>query len=134
MSASADIQTKRHENALSVPINAVTTREKGSDKAVEKQQTSQKQQQSSNLDESEEQKTTSLDLEEVVFVLQPDNKVKKVKVRTDIQDINYIQILSGLKEGDQIVTGPYSLVSKSLADGAKVKVVEKDKLFETAKN
>jgi HlyD family secretion protein len=135
MSASADIQTKRHENVLSVPINAVTTREKGTDKAVEKQQTTQQQQQqNSNLDESDQPKTTSLDLEEVVFIIQPDGKVKKVKVRTDIQDINHIEILSGIKEGDQIITGPYSLVSKSLSDGTKVKIVEKDKLFEATKN
>ena len=41
--------------------------------------------------------------------------------------------MSGLKEGDQVITGPYSTVSKKLTDGMKVKVVEKDKLFETAK-
>jgi HlyD family secretion protein len=40
MSASVDIQTKRHENVLSVPINAVTTREKGSDKAVAERKSS----------------------------------------------------------------------------------------------
>ena len=132
MSASADIQTKRHENALSVPINAITTREKGSDKPIQTQKTSQAEQ-DANKDEEQGAQTTSLDLEEVAFVLQPDGKVKKVKVRTDIQDINHIEVMSGLKEGDQVITGPYSTVSKTLTDGMKVKVVEKDKLFETAK-
>jgi HlyD family secretion protein len=42
-------------------------------------------------------------------------------------------VLSGLKEGDMVITGPYSVVSKTLTDGMKVKVVEKEKLFETAK-
>jgi HlyD family secretion protein len=134
MSASADIQTKRHPNAISVPINAITTREKGSDKPVEKRKSAQQQQQqTSNIDESQPAQTTSLDLEEVAFILQPDGTVKKVKVRTDIQDVNYIEVLSGLKEGDQVITGPYSVVSKTLTDGMLVKVVEKEKLFETTK-
>ncbi len=54
-------------------------------------------------------------------------------MRTDIQDINYIEVLSGLKEGDQVVTGPYNVVSKILKDGMKVTVVDKDKLFEVKK-
>jgi len=65
----------------------------------------------------------------VVFVLQKDGTVKKVKVRTDIQDINYIEILSGLKPGDEVVTGPYTVVSKTLKEGDKVKIVPKDNLF-----
>ena len=69
-------------------------------------------------------------LEEVVFVLQKDGKVKKTIVKTGIQDINYIEILSGLNAGDEVVTGPYNAVSKTLKDGNKVKVVPKDKLFE----
>jgi HlyD family secretion protein len=133
MSASADIQTKRHENALSVPINSVTTREKGSDKPVQQQKTTEGQNVSNAQDDKPAQ-STSMELDEVVFVLQADNTVKKVKVRTDIQDINHIEILSGLKEGDMVITGPYSTVSKTLTDGMKVKVVEKDKLFETAKS
>ena len=56
------------------------------------------------------------DLEEVVFILQKDNS-KKEKVKTDIQDINYIEILSGLNEGDEVITGPYDVVSKTLKDG-----------------
>jgi HlyD family secretion protein len=73
------------------------------------------------------------DLDEVVFVLQSDGTVKKSKVKTDIEDINYIQVLSGLQEGDQVITGPYSTISKLLKDGTKVKVVPKDKLFEVKK-
>jgi HlyD family secretion protein len=132
MSASADIQTKRHQNVISVPINAVTTREKGSDKPVAQQKTTQDQN-AANTNDDKPAQTTSLDLEEVAFILKADGKVKKVNVRTDIQDINNIEVLSGLKEGDMVITGPYSTISKTLTDGMKVKVVEKDKLFETAK-
>jgi HlyD family secretion protein len=53
-----------------------------------------------------------------------------VVVRSGIQDINYIEILGGLKGGEEVVIGPYSAVSSTLKDGTKVKVVPKDKLFE----
>ncbi len=128
MSASADIQTKTKTNVLSVALNAVTTRDKkdatGGDKKEDKKP-----------EDPNAVKSTSADdgIEEVVFVLQKDNKVKKVKVKTAIQDLNYIEILEGLKEGDQVITGPYSIVSKTLKDGDLVSIVAKDKLFEDKK-
>jgi len=132
MSASADIQTKRHENALSVPINAITTREKNSDKPVNNKKDINVQ--TANTDEPDnENKTTSPELDEVAFILQKDGTVKKINVRTDIQDINHIEVLSGLKEGDMVITGPYSTISKLLKDGMKVIVTDKDKLFEVKK-
>jgi HlyD family secretion protein len=127
MSASADIQTKTHENRLSVPINAVTTRDV-SDSTETRNDVADKN------DKSTEEKNMDADeLEEVVFVLQKDGSVKKVKVRTDIQDINYIEILAGLKEGDEIITGPYEVVSKTLKTTTKVKVVQKSELFDKKK-
>ncbi|MEJ7739439.1 MAG: efflux RND transporter periplasmic adaptor subunit [Chitinophagaceae bacterium] len=132
MSASADIQTKRHENALSVPINAITTREKNTDNPVNKPAASE-QPATENPDRPDESRTVSLDLDEVAFILKKDGKVKKIAVRTDIQDLNHIEVLSGLNEGDQVINGPYSTVSKILKDDTKVTVVDKDKLFETKK-
>jgi len=126
MNASADIQTTTHKDVLSVPINAVTTREKGSDKAVSKSKDTDAQ----TTNDEPSKSDTPDDIEEVVFVLQKDGTVKKVVVRTDIQDINYIEILGGLKENDEVITGPYSLVSKTLKEGQKVKVVPKEKLFD----
>jgi len=135
MSASADIQTKRHENVLSVPINAVTTREKGTDKIVKDKtdNTDPNNNKDNNNNGPDDSKKTSDDLDEVVFILQADKKVKKIVVKTDIQDINNIEILSGLKEGDTVITGPYGTVSKGLKTGDKVNVVEKDKLFDSNK-
>ena len=83
-----------------------------------------------NSQDDKNDAVNSDELEEVVFVLQKDGKVKKTIVKTGIQDINYIEILNGLNAGDEIVTGPYNAVSKTLKDGNKVKVVPKDKLFE----
>jgi HlyD family secretion protein len=134
MSASADIQTRRHENKLSVPINAVTTREKGTDKVVASNNTNTSTGSApADQNASPDQKAAITDLDEVVFVLQPDKKVKKVVVKTDIQDINNIEITSGLKEGDMVITGPYGTISKILKDGTVVNVVDKDKLFDTKK-
>jgi HlyD family secretion protein len=133
MSASADIQTRRHVNVLAAPINSVTTREKDSDKAVAETKTSIGSNDEAN-EQDDERKSLSSELDEVVFVLQADKTtIKRVKVRTDIQDINYIEILSGLKPGDEVVNGPYSLISKTLKDGDKVKVVKKEELFEAKK-
>jgi HlyD family secretion protein len=56
--------------------------------------------------------------------------VKKAIVKSGIQDLNYIEILSGLKGEEEVVMGPYNAISKTLKDGMKVKVVPKDKLFE----
>ncbi len=127
MSASADIQTKTHENVLSIPINAVTTREK-----VDTAKNAP-----ANNPVADDQLAVSNqggdDLDIVVFVLQPDGKVKKQIVKTGIQDINYIEITDGLKEGDDVVTGPYDVVSKTLKEGDKVKVVPKSELFSAKK-
>jgi len=138
MTASADIQTNTHFNVISVPINSVTTRDRNSSNADDnsKKQTDNKN--TDNPDNSDDNSTTvkaaSADLDEVVFLLQSDGTVKKAKVKTGIQDINNIEIIDGLKEGDNVITGPYSTVSKTLKDGTKVQVVAKDKLFEAKKD
>lgn len=131
MNASADIQTKTHANVLSVPINAVTTRDKKDEKAPDAKTIDEKNK--DKTDEKKSGKSEEDDLLEVVYVLQPDNKVKKVVVKTSIQDVNYIEITEGLKETDQVITGPYNVVSKTLKEGTKVKVVPKDKLYDDLK-
>lgn len=126
MTASADIQTKSKVNVISVPLNAVTTRDKegqGKDTKVSNK---------AGTDNNAAPAANDDELSEVVFVLQKDKKVKMVKVKTDIQDLNFIEV-SGLKVGDEVITGPYSIVSKTLKDGALVKVVAKEKLFEEKK-
>lgn len=126
MSASADIQTNTKENVVAVPINAVTTREKGTDNAIGDKKDEKKT--DAGLQETAKVGLSS-DLDEVVFVLLPDQTVKKVNVKTSIQDINYIEVTSGLKAGEKVISSPYNVISKTLKDGMKVKVVAKDKLF-----
>lgn len=127
MTASADIQTKSKRNVVTVPLNAVTTRDaKGEGKSTEVTKSS------ANASTEKAPTTVDEDVSEVVFVLQKDNKVKLIKVKTDIQDLNFIEV-SGVKVGDKIITGPYSIVSKTLKEGSLVTVVTKEKLFEEKK-
>lgn len=127
MSATADIQTQTVKDVLSVPLAAVTTRD-SKDNAIES-----KSKTKSSEEPEEQDKTKTEEIEEVVFVKQADNKIKKIKVTTAIQDLNYIQITSGLKENDEIIVGPYSLLSKTLKEGDLVKVVPKEQLYEAKK-
>jgi len=129
MNANADIQTRTKNNVLAANINAVNTREKGTDKVVGEDKDKEKPKDNSQ----DEPKAASTELDEVVFVLQKDGTVKKVVVKTGIQDINNIEITEGLKAGDEIVVGPYNVISKTLKNGTKVKVVPKDKLYEVKK-
>jgi HlyD family secretion protein len=130
MNASADIKTRRIDNVISVPITAVNARVKGSDKTAEDKKKEDDKRKGNDASNDQTETADTDELEEIAFVLQPDGKVKKVVVKSGIQDINYIEVISGLKEGDEVVTGPYNAISKTLKDGAKVKVVPKDKLFE----
>lgn len=131
MNASADIKTKRVENVLAVPIMAINARVKGSDQSMaDKKKEDKAQKGEEENDMNANGGNNENELEEVVFIIQKEGMVKKVVVRSGIQDINYIQVLSGINAGDEVVTGPYAAISKDLKDGMKVKVVEKDKLFE----
>ncbi len=123
MSANADIQTKTQRNVVTVPINAVTTRDKNDSIGTDKKK--------NKADEDVTESTNNEDdIEVVVFVKGADNKVTKIPVKTGIQDINYIEITSGLKGNEEVITGPYDIVSKTLKKGTQVKVVDKKELFE----
>ncbi len=125
MNARADIKTKRKDNIVTVPIAAVNARVKGSDKSL-----------ADTKKENDKPQTTDAitndsnnEMEEIVFMKMVDGTVKKRVVKTGIQDINYIEVTDGLKPGDEVVTGPYTVISQTLKDGSKVKVVGKDELF-----
>jgi HlyD family secretion protein len=132
MNASADIKTKRKDNVLAVPIAAVNARVKGSDKSMADKKEEEKENKGGE-ETADAPASYDDELEEVVFILQKDNTVKKVVVKSGIQDINYIEVLSGLKPGEEVIVGPYTAISKNLKDGMKVKVVPKDELFEKKK-
>lgn len=109
MSASVEIQTRKEYGVLSVPVNAVTTR-----------------------DWSDSSMRQSDSIRQVVFVYnKAEDRVLLRDVKTGIQDNKFIQILSGLKPDEEVVVAPYGAIARILKDKSKVKRVEKDKLFET---
>jgi HlyD family secretion protein len=112
MTASVEIQTERRRNILVAPIQSVTLRSDTSSAQL------------SARERRELAKESGKDEEyEVVFVVE-DGKTNIRVVKTGIQDDKYIQILRGLKDGDEVVTGPYSAVSKTLRAGEKVQTKE----------
>lgn len=121
MSASVDIMTRRAVNAISVPIQSVTTR---TDIFNEKDKEKEKAADTSKA------KVAGPPPGEAVF-FNDNGKVKAVNVKTGIQDDEYIEILSGLKGDEEIVSGPFSAISRQLKDGDAIKVVDKSKLFKS---
>lgn len=131
MSAAVDIQTKRVRNVVAVPIQAVTTRNKDSlnTKATRGDEFGPPELQVKNdLEEKEKQAATEEELKELVFLVKEGKAIQRV-VTTGIQDNDYIEILSGLQNGEEVISGPYSAVSKSLKDGDKVKIVPRSELY-----
>jgi len=127
MSASVDITTEVKENVASVPIQAVTTREKDGKKISNVKLVSDSDSDSEDAAAAEKNRE---ELEEVVFIVAATDTVGKVHVTTGIQDDSYIELVSGAKEGDQIVVGPYSAAARKLKSGDKIIKVEPDKFYE----
>ena len=126
LTATVDIQTNQAK-ALSVPIQAVTTR--GPDTQTPTSDNSDK----SASDNTKNKAKIVAPSKEFVFVYSA-GKVKQVTVTTGIQNDSYIQILSGLKGGEEVVSAPYTAISKTLADKMEVEKVDKSKLFSGENN
>ncbi len=124
MSATVEIRTKRVANVIALPIQSVTTRDsvKKEDKSVV----------STNGSSSATVTNSTAVPKECVFVIE-DGKAKLVNVKTGVQDNMNIQILEGVKEGTEVISGPYNAISKTLKEGTSVKVVSKDELFDKDK-
>ncbi|MGZ3480943.1 MAG: efflux RND transporter periplasmic adaptor subunit, partial [Myxococcaceae bacterium] len=110
MSSEVRITAETHENALIVPIQAVTVRPDRS------------------LPDSQPPGETSLSakkrgetLAKIVFVVDQDNKARARRVRTGIASDTDLEVLDGLKEGERVVEGPFRTVSKELKDGDPLK-------------
>ncbi len=123
MSATVEIRTRRTANVLTIPIQSVTTRD------TLKKSDSSKKDSKEKTEVKTETVVSAKETQEFVFVI-VDEKVSLRAVKTGIQDSQHIEILSGLKEGEMVVSGPYNAVSKTLKDKATVNVVPKEELFD----
>ena len=122
MSASVDIHTNTVNDALSVPIQAVTTR----DETVELKKA--KAASETTGSQPTEKKAAVQNVKEVVFVIVGDT-VKMVEVKTAVQDNQHIQIISGLKGDEEVVAAPFNLIARKLKSGAKIQKVSEKELY-----
>jgi HlyD family secretion protein len=134
MSATVDIQTKRALNVLTVPIQSVTTRTDTTTEAKGKELNYAKEgppEEETSTDvvvkDNKSKEAKSDEPIECVFVYR-DGKAILVPVKTGIQDNMYIEIVSGLKENDEVISAPYSAVRTLLRNNSKVEKVSKDQL------
>jgi HlyD family secretion protein len=130
MTASVEVLTNRKEKVLTVPLAAVTTREIGAVEVSTPMGGEKKEdgpavvtQEDANAAKKRKENT-----KEVVFVMEKGGKVKQIEVKTGISDFENIEILSGLSEGQEIISGPYATVAKKLKAGdlVKKKEIKKD--------
>ncbi len=126
MSATVDILTETKDNVISVPISAVTTRVKlkGGGTAEVSDETEDETEISSEKTTEREEK------QEVVFLVNGD-RAKKVEVKTGIQDNNSIEILEGVKTGDEVIVAPYNAINKTLKDSMQIQLVKEEELYKT---
>ncbi len=132
LSCTADIETNMVKDVVSVPMQSVTIRtgesnlspeeiEKRKQKAVARDQGDNNAEVSNDRQEKQAQKLDREKLSKVVFVKKAD-KAQMVKVTTGIADDTSMEIKSGIKEGDEVISGSYSAISRKLKDGAKVTI------------
>jgi HlyD family secretion protein len=135
MSTTADVETDTVKDVIAVPIQSVTVRATDSKLSPEEREKQTAQSVSKDDDNKAEVSNQTLEkqkerekrekLERVVFIKKGDI-VHQQKVETGIADTNFIEIKSGLKPGDEVVSGSYTAISRKLKDGAKV-AIEKAK-------
>lgn len=132
MSASVDIETRTVENVVAVPIQAVTVRSREGSKTIEqlaadrekKTKETQGEGSASAVNERQQREREKADreaLQRVVFVVQGET-VKMVPVETGIGDTSHLEIKSGLDVDTEVVSGPFSVITRQLKDGAKIRI------------
>jgi HlyD family secretion protein len=137
LSCTAEIQTDLVKEAVAVPIQSVTIRtgdSKLSPEEIEKnKKVTDAQEKADNNAEVENERLAKLaekeereKLKKVVF-LKDGGKAKMVEVTTGIANDSNIEIKSGVRPGDEVISGSYSAISRKLKDGAKVIIDKAEK-------
>ena len=79
---------------------------------------------------SDDENVTQRDEKQEVVFVYTDGRVMKTEVETGIQDNNSIEILKGIKVGDEVVTAPYTIINRTLKDSMQVKKVDEEDLLD----
>jgi HlyD family secretion protein len=127
----ADITTAARENAVSVPIQALTVREltfddKGKVVKAPKAEKGKRPAAAGAVEAAELKPGFKKKEVEGVFTVDKDNHAEFVQVKTGIAGDKYFEVLEGLKSGDRVITGPFTSV-RTLSDGSQVKVEDLSK-------
>ncbi|MEQ8303419.1 MAG: efflux RND transporter periplasmic adaptor subunit [Cyclobacteriaceae bacterium] len=123
MTASVEILTSTKENILTVPLGSVTTRNPEKEKAEKEQ--SRGDERSNNRQVIDESKRSQVKEDMIVVFVNEGGVASMREVKTGISDYDNIEIISGLKENEEVIIGPFLVVSKRLKDGDQVKLMEK---------
>jgi len=108
MSTTVEIQTETRQDIITVPIQSVTVRTDSSNAAI-----------------------TLADEEEKTVVFESDGTYALSReVKTGIQDNNFIEIISGIEENAEVISAPYSAISKKLSDSTLIEILPREELFE----
>lgn len=121
MSMNADIETETRNNVLAVPIQSVTVR---MPKMETKEEAPKEGEAQLSTSKSKQKGKEEDKLAEIVFVVS-DGKVKTAKVKRGISNDTYVEITEGIKDGDEVVSGPFKAINKDLEDGSMAKVDNK---------
>ena len=127
MSATADIATQTVENVVAIPIQSVTVRAAGgmTTEELQKKNAKEAQEKSGNelelVAERENARRMAGKLQRIVFI-RNGNKVRAQKVETGIADNSHIEVKSGVKAGDEVVSGSYAAISRKLKDGSAIQI------------
>jgi HlyD family secretion protein len=124
MTASVEIITNRKNGVLSVPLASVTMRNPNAKKGDEPPAGEGPPAQPVSTNPASG--TKAEEMKEVVFVMK-DGKAQLREVKTGISDYENIEIVSGLEPGEEVISGPFLVVSKRLNDGELVKKKEEGK-------
>jgi HlyD family secretion protein len=119
MTASVEIITTRKSDVLSVPLQAVTTRNPD-EKSNKKPGSTQDDDDEAPKVVSEKDKKPEEENKVVVFV-NDKGVAKMVEVETGISDYDNIEITNGLSDSTEVITGPFLVVSRRLKDGDKIR-------------
>lgn len=126
MTASVEILTNRKVDVMSVPLSAVTTRSQDGNVTGEGQQQNGPPNNNNNQQNNNgQQKPAEKKKDKIVVFVNDGGKAKMVEVKTGISDYDNIEILSGLSDSSQVVTGPFLVVSKRLKDGERIRPPQK---------
>lgn len=122
MSAEATILTETHDDAVVVPIQAVTARKESE---LEKEEGDGRSEDEKDAAAGEETSRKKDPLRKIVFVV-ADGVAEVRRVETGLADEDNVEIVSGLQAGEEIVRGPYRVLAHELEDGKPVEAGKKD--------